>query len=61
MNKLKEYFKQPSTYKGLAVIISLIGMTVAPGAVETIGAAIIAIIGIHETARNEKPVQAPVQ
>ena len=54
MNKVKEYLKQPSTYKGLAVLISLAGMTIAPGAVELIGAGIIAAIGIYETLRNEK-------
>ena len=53
MNKIKEYLKQPSTYKGLAVLISLAGMTVAPGAVEALGVGIIALIGIYETFRNE--------
>lgn len=54
MDKVKKYLRQPSTYKGLAVLLSLAGMTIAPGAVEAIGAGIIALIGIYETVRDEK-------
>lgn len=54
METLKDYLKQGSTYRGISLIIGLIGVTVAPGAVEAIGAGIIAAIGIWETVRDQR-------
>jgi len=54
MNTVKRYLTQSSTYKGLALLLSVAGITIAPGAVEAIGAAVVAAIGIVETFRDEK-------
>jgi hypothetical protein len=54
MNTIKRYLTQSSTYKGLALLLSVAGITIAPGAVEAIGAAVVAVIGIVETLRDEK-------
>lgn len=54
METVKKYLKQPSTYKGLALLASIAGWSVAPGAFEVIGAGVIAVIGLYETFRNEK-------
>jgi hypothetical protein len=54
MNTIKRYLTQTSTYRGLALLLSVAGITIAPGAVEAIGAAVVAIIGIVETFRDEK-------
>jgi hypothetical protein len=54
MNTIKRYLTQSSTYKGLALLLSVAGITIAPGAVEAIGAAVVAVIGIVETFRDEK-------
>jgi len=53
MDEIKRYLTQPSTYKGIVLLLSVAGITVAPGAVETIGAALVAIIGLIEVARDE--------
>jgi hypothetical protein len=54
MNTIKRYLTQSSTYKGLALLLSVAGITIAPGAVEAIGAAVVAVIGIVETLRDDK-------
>jgi hypothetical protein len=54
MSTIKRYLTQTSTYKGLALLLSVAGITIAPGAVEAIGAAVVVIIGIIETFRDEK-------
>ena len=54
MNKLIEKLKEPSTYRGLAIIGGVIGITLTPQAWDTIGAAIAAIIGVIEIFRKEK-------
>ena len=54
MTLILEYAKQPSTYKGLGILLGLAGVTVAPGAFEVIGAGIITAIGVWETFRNER-------
>ena len=54
METVKRYLTQTSTYRGLALILSVAGITIAPGAVEAIGAAVVAIIGIVETFRDER-------
>jgi len=54
METVKRYLKQTSTYRGLALLLSVAGITVAPGAAEAIGAAVVAIIGIVETFRDER-------
>lgn len=50
---IKRYMRQTSTWRGLALLLSAIGVTVAPGAVEAIGAGVVAVIGIIETVRDD--------
>lgn len=52
MGAVKRYLKQPSTWRGLALLLSAVGITIAPGAVEAIGAGVVALIGIAETVRD---------
>lgn len=54
MKTILDYMKQPSTYKGLGVLLGMAGYTFAPGALEAIGGGIVAVIGLWETLRNEK-------
>lgn len=54
MNTIKRYVKQPSTWRGIALLLSACGIVVAPGAVEAIGAGVVAIIGIIEAVKDEK-------
>lgn len=54
MDTVKRYLRQPSTWRGLALLLSAFGIAVAPEAVETIGAGVVALIGIAETVRDEK-------
>jgi len=57
MDKIKEVIgrqiRQPSTWRGLGLLLSVLGVTVAPGAVEAIGAGFIAAIAIWETIRDQ--------
>ena len=54
---LKEWIldrlKEKSTWRGLASLVGLFGVIVAPDQLELIGAGIVAIIGIIEMGRKE--------
>jgi hypothetical protein len=52
MDTVKRYLRQPSTWRGLALLLSAFGIVVAPGTVEAVGAGIVAIVGIVETVRD---------
>ena len=45
--------KEKSTWRGLASLVGLFGIVVAPDQLELIGAGIVAIIGIIEMGRKE--------
>ncbi len=45
--------KEKSTWRGLATLVGLFGIVVAPDQLELIGAGIVAIIGIIEMGRSE--------
>lgn len=45
--------KEKSTWRGLASLVGLFGVIVAPDQLELIGAGIVAIIGIIEMGRKE--------
>lgn len=51
--RLLEMLQEPSTYKGAAVLLGLFGVTLAPEAMATVGAGIVAAVGIWETLRRE--------
>lgn len=46
--------KEPSTYKGLVLVASVVGIQIDPTQVNAIAAAAIAIIGAIEVFRTEK-------
>ena len=48
-----KYLKQPSTWRGLTVLLGALGVAVLPGQIEAIGLAVASILGAVETFRNE--------
>ena len=54
-NWLKSRLKEPSTYQGVTAIAGAIGVTVQPDMYESIAALMVAIIGVIQTIKKEKP------
>jgi len=54
MNKILSHLKQPSTFRGLAILAGLGGIAVDPAQVNAIAAAVAAVIGLIEVFRKEK-------
>ena len=54
MNKILSHLKQPSTFRGLAVLGGLAGLSLSPQHREAIGSAVAAVIALVEIFRNEK-------
>jgi hypothetical protein len=54
MNILFQKLKEPSTYRGLAIIGAAVGVSLDPSAWETIGMFVASIIGLIEIFRKEK-------
>jgi hypothetical protein len=54
MNKFLSHLKQPSTFRGLAVLGGLAGLSLSPQHWEAIGSAVAGVIGLIEVFRNEK-------
>jgi hypothetical protein len=54
MNKFLSHLKQPSTFRGLAVLGGLAGLTLSPQHWEAIGSAVAAVIALVEIFRNEE-------
>jgi len=54
MNKILSHLKQPSTFRGLAVLGGLAGLSLSPQHWESIGTAVAAIIALIEIFRNER-------
>jgi len=52
--KIMELLKQPSTWRGLALLGSVFGITLAPELLLQIGAGITAAIGLYDTVRDER-------
>jgi hypothetical protein len=50
----KERLQEPSTYRGIAMILSATGVGIAPELIYQIGATLAAVIGAIEVARKEK-------
>lgn len=48
-----KYLKQPSTYRGLAVVLGAFGFFISPESAEAIGTVVASIIGAIEVVRNE--------
>jgi uncharacterized membrane-anchored protein len=54
MKMLIQRLKEPSTYRGLAIIGGAVGVSLEPSAWETIGTLVASIIGLIEIFRKEK-------
>ena len=54
MKTILDRLKEPSTYRGLAVIAGAAGIVLSPGLVVAIGAAVAAVLGMIEVIRSEK-------
>jgi len=52
---LKSRLKEPSTYQGVTAIAGAIGVSVQPEMYESIAALMVAIIGVIQTIKKEKP------
>lgn len=53
MNNLLARLKEPSTFRGLAILAGLGGIAIDPAQVNAIGAAVAAIIALIEVFRKE--------
>ena len=53
MSIIKTYAKQPSTWRGLAVLLSLFGISIDPDMLAGVGTGVIGAIGIYETLKNK--------
>ena len=54
MNEIYKRFREPSTYRGLAILAGAVGVTMEPSKWDAIGAAVAALIGLIEVFRKEK-------
>jgi len=54
MNKILSHLKQPSTFRGLAILAGLGGIAIDPAQVNAIAAAVAAVIALIEVFRKEK-------
>ena len=52
---LKSRLKEPSTYQGVTAIAGAIGVSIQPDLYESIAALMVAIIGVIQTIKKEKP------
>lgn len=50
---IKQYARQPSTWRGLALLLSAFGVVVDPGLVEQVGVGVVGLIGLAEVIKNE--------
>lgn len=54
MQWIKDRLNESSTYTGLSILAGVVGYTIAPGALEVIGAGVAGLIGLIETLKEEK-------
>lgn len=54
MKLLLARLKEPSTIRGLAILLGLAGINLEPSQVNAISAATVAVIGLVEVFRKEK-------
>lgn len=53
MNKILEYLRQPSTWRGIITVVSGFGVVISPELTNEIVATGVGIIGLIEVIRNE--------
>lgn len=49
----KQYARQPSTWRGLALLLAAFGVVVDPGLIEQVGVGVVGLIGLIEVAKND--------
>jgi len=54
MKTILDRLKEPSTYRGLAVLAGAAGIVVSPDLTAAIGTAVAAVLGLIEIIRAEK-------
>lgn len=54
MKTLLSKLKEPSTFRGLAILAGVLGVSLEPSKWDAIGAAVAAIIGVIEVFRKEQ-------
>lgn len=57
LNYLLARLKEPSSYRGLAILAGLVGVSLEPGQWNAIAAAVAGAIGLIEVFRKEKPTK----
>lgn len=53
LNSIVERLKEPSTYRGLSMLLGLIGVKVSPAQADSITAAVVAVLAVIEVFRKE--------
>lgn len=51
---IKTYAKQPSTWRGLAILLAASGVVIDPMLLEQVGLGVIGVIGLYETFKNKE-------
>lgn len=54
MNYFLDRMKEPSTWRGLALMLGALGVGVSPDMINAIGSAVIAALGAIEVIRRER-------
>jgi hypothetical protein len=54
MTTLLSKLKEPSTFRGIAILAGLVGFSIDPAHLNAISAAVVAAIGLIEIFRKEK-------
>jgi hypothetical protein len=54
MSAIFSHLKQPSTIRGLAILLGLVGVNLDPDQVNAITAGVVAALGLIEVFRKEK-------
>ena len=52
MTIFKQYAAQPSTWRGLALILGIFGINVDGEVLNQVGTGIVGVIGLYETVKN---------
>lgn len=50
---IKTYARQPSTWRGIAILLAATGVVIDPMLLEQVGMGVIALIGLYETVKNK--------
>lgn len=51
---IHKYIRQPSTWRGLALVLAAAGITIDPGLLEQVGVGVVGLLGLYEVIKNER-------